>query len=242
MLNQGVEAYKNAKFDEAIADFKRAKELDPSLANAQLYLATAYASQYIPGVPTQGNLRYGELAIQEFRAILEKDPTNLSAIDGMGSILYNMGSSPFDTQKLEEAKSYHERHTQIQPADAEAYYWVGVIDWSVAYRSNIDLRNEYNRTSERAIKQTDPMPPALAVRFTERCGAIVDEGIAHIKKAIELRPDYDDAMAYLNLLYRQKADMETSPSSRENDIRMADELVDQAVAIKRKKAGASPPH
>ncbi len=31
-----------------------------------------------------------------------------------------------------------------------------------------------------------------------------------LKKAIELKPDYDDAMAYLNLLYRQKADLESS--------------------------------
>jgi hypothetical protein len=28
------------------------------------------------------------------------------------------------------------------------------------------------------------------------------------KKAINLRPDYDDAMAYRNLMYREKADVE----------------------------------
>ena len=29
------------------------------------------------------------------------------------------------------------------------------------------------------------------------------------RRPSRLKPDYDDAMAYLNLLYRQKADMET---------------------------------
>lgn len=235
MLNQGVQAYKNAQIDEAIADFKRAKELDRSLTNAQLYLAVAYASQYIPGDPSQKNLQFGERSVQEFRAILANDPTNLAAIDGIGSILYNMAGTPFDPNKMEESKEYHEKHIQIRPDDPEPYYWVGVIDWSIAYRSNLDLRDEYNRTAKEAIKQTDPLPPNLAARFTMRFGPGVDEGISHIKKAIELRPDYDDAMAYLNLLYRQKADMETSAVAREDDLKMADDLVDRVKNIKTNK-------
>jgi len=45
MLNKGVQAYKNGLFDAAIEDFQQAKELDPGLLNARLYLATAFASQ-----------------------------------------------------------------------------------------------------------------------------------------------------------------------------------------------------
>src|SRR5579871_4996165 len=48
-LNKGVQAYKNAKYEDAIENFKDAVELDPSLVNARLYLATAYMGQYIPG-------------------------------------------------------------------------------------------------------------------------------------------------------------------------------------------------
>src|SRR5579872_3789000 len=48
-LNKGVQAYKNAKFEEAINRFQNAVALDPSLLNARLYLATAYAQQYVPG-------------------------------------------------------------------------------------------------------------------------------------------------------------------------------------------------
>ena len=42
-LNEGVQAYKRGQFDDATEDFKKAAELDPSLTNARLYLATAYA-------------------------------------------------------------------------------------------------------------------------------------------------------------------------------------------------------
>ncbi|MGH9555156.1 MAG: hypothetical protein ACRD2Y_04965, partial [Terriglobales bacterium] len=49
-LNKGVQAYKAARYEDAIERFKEAVELDPSLKNAKLYLATAYAQQFIPGV------------------------------------------------------------------------------------------------------------------------------------------------------------------------------------------------
>ena len=34
---------------------------------------------------------------------------------------------------------------------------------------------------------------------------MIEDGIAELEKALQLRPDYDDAMAYLNLLYRERA-------------------------------------
>jgi tetratricopeptide (TPR) repeat protein len=241
-LNKGVTAYKNAQFDVAIEDFKTAKELDPTLTNAQLYLATAYASQYIPGAPSPDNIRNGEQAVTEFKKILDEDPNNLSAIDGIGSILYNMGGTPYDEKKLNESKAYHEKHIELSPNDPEPYYWVGVIDWTIAYRGNRDARAEYNRKASprRQIKENDPMPPAVVKKFAEQFGPLVDEGISKIQKAIELRPNYDDAMAYLNLLYRQKADMETSAEAREADLKKADELVDKVKAIKQKKANLQP--
>ncbi len=241
MLNRGVQAYKNAQFDQAIEYFKQAKELDPSLLNARLYLATAYATQYIPGAPSQENVRVGQQAIQEFKEVLQIDPKNLSAIDGIGSILYNMGGTPFDRKKFEESKSYHKQHIEIKKDDPEPYYWMGVIDWSVAYRDNKDLRAEYNSKAKKPIRDEDPMPPPLRDEFIRKDGAIVDEGIANLKTAIELRPDYDDAMAYLNLLYRQKAEMEPTKEAREIDMKLADALVDKVKEIKQKKMEAPAP-
>jgi tetratricopeptide (TPR) repeat protein len=241
-LNKGVQAYRNAQFDIAIEDFKQAKELDPSLTNAQLYLATAYASQYVPGAPSQENINNGTQAVAEFKNILEQDPNNLSAIDGIGSILYNMGSTPYDENKIQESKSYHEKHIALAPNDPEPYYWVGVIDWALAFRANRDMREEYNKSAnaKKQIKESDPLPPALAAQFTEKFGSTVDEGISKLQQAINLKPDYDDAMAYLNLLYRQKADMEASPQAREADLQQADELVDKVKAIKQKKSNLAP--
>lgn len=239
-LNKGVQAYKNAQFDVAIEDFKEAKTYDPTLTNAELYLATAYASQYIPGAPSEDNIRYGDQATAEFKSILDSDPNNISALDGIGSILYGMGSSPFDEAKLNDSKSYHQKHIQLQPDDPEPYYWVGVIDWKLAYEANEDMRSTYNKTSKKQIKESDPLPPALASQFTQKYGPTIDEGMTNLQKAISLRSDYDDAMAYLNLIYRQKADTETSADARKSDLDQADDLVDKVKAIKQKKANITP--
>jgi hypothetical protein len=151
-----------------------------------------------------------------------------------------MGGTPFDAKKLEESKTYHQRHIQLKPEDPEPYYWIGVIDWSLAYRGNKDLREEYNKTAKKQIKDTDPMPPPLATQFQQKFGPTVDEGIKNLRMAMDRRPDYDDAMAYLNLLYRQKADMELTADARDNDLKQADDLVDKVKAIKQKKMTAPP--
>src|SRR6201998_1572019 len=78
LLNRGVSAFKNGQSDAAIEDFKEAKEADPELLNARLYLATAYASLYIPGAPSPENLARGNQAVPELKEALKKDPTNLS--------------------------------------------------------------------------------------------------------------------------------------------------------------------
>jgi tetratricopeptide (TPR) repeat protein len=240
-LNKGVQAYKNAQFDEAIEDFKEAKELDPSLTNAQLYLAAAYANQYIPGAPSPENIRNGDSAIDEYKAILASDPNNLTAIDGIGSILYNMGGEPYDEQKLEDSKSYHQKHIALKPDDPESYYWVGVIDWALAYHANRIARDDYNRGAKKPLKEDDALPPKVRDDFASKYGSTVDDGITQLQKAISLRPDYDDAMAYLNLLYRQKADMETSVEARNTDIQQANDLVEKVKAIKQKKANMPQP-
>src|ERR1700686_2525756 len=93
LLNKGVVAFKAGKSDDAIEDFKRATELDPSLTTAHLYLATAYASLYIPGAPSAENKARGEQAIKVFKEILDTDSNNLSAIDGIGSLVYQMAGT-----------------------------------------------------------------------------------------------------------------------------------------------------
>ena len=236
-LNKGVGAFKNGQYDTAIEFFKQARDLDPSLMNARLYLATAYASQYIPGAPSDANMKLGNQAITEFKDVLNIDPNNLSAIDGIGSMVYQMAGTPYDAKKFEESKTYHQKHIELKPNDPEPYYWVGVIDWMVSQRVGLELRADYNKNNiKKQVKDTEPLPAAVRADYVAKCGPMVDEGIAALQKATQVKPDYDDALAYLNLLYRRKADMVESAEERDNLQKQADDLVDKVKEIKQRRA------
>jgi tetratricopeptide (TPR) repeat protein len=237
LLNKGVNAFKAGQSDAAIEDFKRSTELDPSLMMARVYLATAYASLYIPGAPSAENKARGDQAIKEFKSILDIDSNNLTAIDGIGSLLFQMaGTPPVDEKGFEESKTYHQRHIQIKPDDPEPYYWIGVIDWTLAWRANAAMRLEYNKNNiKKQVHDDQPLPAPVRTDYATKYGPLVDEGIADLQKAITQKPDYDDAMAYLGLLYRRKADMVESADERASLQKQADDLLEKIKEIKQKR-------
>lgn len=236
LLDHGVQAFKNGQYDEATQDFLRAMQLDPQLLNARLYLATTYASQYIPGAPSEQNMKLGRQAIDEYKGVLAIDPQNVSAIDGLGSTLFQMAGEPFDPDLLLESKTYHQKHIHLRPQDPEPYYWIGVIDWTLAYRANGLLRAWHNLSVRgKQLSDQAPLPPELRDEYVREYGATIEEGMESLKQAIALRPEYDDAMAYLNLLYRRKADTVATEIEREELVKMADDLIDKVKEIKQSR-------
>jgi len=77
----------------------------------------------------------------------------------------------------------------------------------------------------------------LCAKLRDENGNVIQDGLDNLNKAIQLRQDYDDAMAYVNLLYREKADRECDqPEERAADLKTADEWVDKTMAAKKAKA------
>jgi tetratricopeptide (TPR) repeat protein len=224
-LNKGVQAYKNAHYEEAIEHFKDAVRLDPGLANARIYLATAYAQQYVPGAETDENKRYATLAIEEYKNVLAVDPANVNAVKGI-AYLY------LQEKQFDQAKQYYNKAVKIDPNDPESYYSVAFIDWTEAYKFRQEERNKLG------MKATDPLKDKQACELVQQHNAPdVEEGIGLLNKALQLRQDYDDAMAYLNLMYRERADYECdNQEARTADLKTADSWVDKTIATKREKA------
>jgi tetratricopeptide (TPR) repeat protein len=153
-----------------------------------------------------------------------------------------MAGTPYDPKLFEESKTYHQKHIQIKPEDPEPYYWIGVIDWTLAFRANAEMRKDYNEKNIRKqVKDTEPLPAAIRGDYLSKYGSLIDEGITDLQKAISLRPDYDDAMAYLNLLYRRKADTVESAEERATLVKQADDLVDKVKEVKQKRASQPQP-
>src|ERR1700757_2498032 len=82
-LNKGVQSFRGANYEEAIEHFKNAVNLDSDLKVAKMYLATAYAQQYVPGVETPENLRNAQLAIDQYKQVLTTDPHNVTSLKGI---------------------------------------------------------------------------------------------------------------------------------------------------------------
>ncbi len=230
-LNKGVQAYKNSKFEQAIDHFQKAVALDPTLINARLYLATAYAQQYIPGADTPENNRFAEQAIDAYKQVLEKDSKNINSIKGIAYLYLQM-------KKFDLAKEFYKRASEADPNDPEPYYSVAVIDWTKSYVPRQEER------AKLAMKPDDSLPAKdkkVCAMLKEKSTPDVQEGIDNLTKALQLRPDYDDAMAYLNLMYRERADIQcTDPAARAADLKTADEWVDKTMATKKAKAEKQP--
>jgi tetratricopeptide (TPR) repeat protein len=222
-LIKGVQAYKNAKFEEAIDHFQNAERLDPQLANAPLYLATAYAQQVVPDANTPENTKNAQLAVDAYKQVLAKDPNDLTALKGIGAVYLNTG-------KTEEAKAWQRKVTAADPNDPVAHYTIGVVDWRVAYKNAIATRNGLGlQDNGDMIKDK-----AACQKLAEVNAPLVDEGIKELLKAIELRPGYDDAMSYLSLLYRRKADLDCGDdAAHKADLASFDEWRDKTMATRK---------
>ncbi len=227
-LNKGVQAYKNAKYEDAIEKFKNAVALDPSLINAKLYLATAYANQYVPGADTPDNNKNAEQAISVFKEVLATNPSREAQVGSLKGI----ASLYFQMKKLDQAKEYYTKVKELDPNDPETYYSIGVIDWTETYQPRMEEKAKLGLKPDEAIKDKK-VCEALKTKNTPA----VDNGMQMLQKAIDLRPDYDDAMAYFNLMWREKADIECGDQqAREEDLKKADEWVKKTMAVKAEKA------
>ena len=235
-LNQGVQAYKNGKYAEAVKQFKQAVELDPGSQNAQLYLATSYFIQWIPGADNPDNVKNHDMATQEFGEVLKKDPNNPIALAMMASMAYNSAQGGTPEQKaaaLEEAKRWNLKRIEANPKDAEPYYYLGVIVWSKAYTPIQTARVQLKMPST----EQGPIKDAkVRAEMQQKYGADIDDGIANLTKCLDLDKENDDAMTYINLLLRKKADLEDSPEAAKADIAKAEDWANKSIDTKRIKA------
>jgi Tfp pilus assembly protein PilF len=228
-LRQGVQSFKSAQYTPAVENFKKAIQLDPSLEVAKLYLATAYANQFIPGAESDDNMKMGQSAIDEFKAVLKDDPSNVNSVAGIASLYFNM-------KKLDDAKEWYEKQIQLDSKNAEAYYSIGVIAWTKSYPAQMKARADAHMDPQANTPFKDKKAQEALCSVNN---PIVDDGFKSLNKAVELKPDYDDAMAYINLLYRVKADCEESPQDRDKDLDAANSWVDKLMKVKADKAKAA---
>jgi tetratricopeptide (TPR) repeat protein len=224
-LNKGVDAYKSQRYEEAIGHFQQATQLDPELPMAKSYLATALAQNVVPGLDTADNLKTAEQAISIFQEVLDKDPSDVNSLKQIAGIYFSI-------KKLDDAKAWQKKVLAVDPKDPEAAYTVGVIDWTEAHQNMLKALATVGATDDGEGNAKAPKQAMEPLKGEN--GPLVEEGLQYLNQAVANRPNYDEAMAYLNLIYRRKADVDYGDeAARKADIDAAEDWRQKAMHTRK---------
>jgi tetratricopeptide (TPR) repeat protein len=238
------EAYQKEDWSTALQHYKVARQIDPSFDDLTRLVGYSEIGLYIPDDKTPKNEAHADAAILELNNYLQKKPDDRIARDALINMYLNANRT---TQAIDYFIAYLKTH----PADLEAvksiatlYAKQGDFNKSLEWYEKITLLDAKNPESfyifgvvcyEKVSKNMAGADPAQKMD-------LINKGKAALQHAIDMKPDYAEAMAYLNLLWRQQAlvDAITDPVKAQADVAQADAIRNQTMQIlnARKAAGA----
>ena len=219
-LNRGVGDYTNKRYNEAIGHFEESIARDPELVRSYLYMAIAYRAQYIPQGTSPDNLDFANKSIENFQEVLSK--ANAETEDGKmdrATAMANLAGLYSGMGDYDRAKEWYNNRLEEEPDNPVPMYGIATLNWQLSYDDTGMSGESVEFLDEERIVSIN---------------LLVDEGIDSLKKALELDPEYVDAMQYLNLLYREKAKLEMDEEAKRGWEREADRLALDALDLKRK--------
>ena len=129
--------------------------------------------------------------------------------DDQGAVYDEKTSKGGRRAKFELAIETLQRCATLDPKDASGYFKVATFYWDKAYR--------------------DPLVTEVQkATYTEK-------GLEAVEKALEIKPDYWEAIVYKGLLYRVKAQMAKDPKERAKFLEQGAALTKSAMAMKKQQ-------
>jgi tetratricopeptide (TPR) repeat protein len=229
-LVKGIQSFKAGQYEQAIDHFQKSVALDPNDPTTRLYLATAYSYQVVPNLDTPENLAMAQKAMKGFNEVLAKNPSDVDALRQIASVQRNI-------KQFDQAKATEEKIISLDPNDAEANYIVAWIDWNRAYKNAVDILASQGLQDDG--NGNVKMNKATCAKMKAANTDLVNEAMQYLTRAVQIRPTYDDAMQYLNLNYRRKADLECpNDAARKDDLAQADQWVQKAIGARKANEAA----
>lgn len=232
-MKKGNEVYKKEDYKAAIQHFDAALKLDPSAGFLWRSVGLSALALYKPDGEGPENEKYAQLAIDAFGKYIQAVPDDAKGKsyllttfmtakrfdDALAYLKAEAAKKPTDValdssivsvliqqDKLKEA--YDWASTHASKTDATAFYSIGVVAWSKAYRS--------------------PDPDEVKQR------EMIDFGMKCLDDALRLNPNYADAYIYKGLLLRQVEKLELDPQKKVDLANEANQLRDKGIALKKK--------
>ena len=143
-----------------------------------------------------------ETLVTLYQARVQRDPRDVEAVTGLIQVYSKWPNH------IAEAIDWHRRKIALGPEDPEAYYSAGVYIWQQLFArgGGADKAAFDPRPDPAKPKQAKVPPPSASTDLVgQQRVDMASEGIGFLEKAVQLRPKYQEAMAYANLLYRQKS-------------------------------------
>ena len=134
---------------------------------------------------------------------------------------------------LADARKWNQRRIEVDPKDAEAYYYLGVIDWAQAFPPSV---MRVPRPSSRRKTPDQLRTLRFAKTSNPNIRDQINHGIDDLQKCLDIDKENDDAMSYMNLLYREKAVLEDTPDAAKADVAKAEEWANKMLDMRKIKA------
>ena len=241
-LKKGNSLYQQEQYSAAMVEYQKGLELDPSDTFAWRSVGLSALALYRPGDDTPKNLEYARTAADAFQKYLKEEPEDAKVQDYLMSILVN-------SKQYQQALAFVDKLQQEHPAEANDPKWN-------KYRVNVLIQAGRLPDAEQlALKTPGPEQPvslySIGVEAWHKVynvntidyaakQQLVELGLRALRKAVEIKPDYFDAMFYLGLELREKAKLETDGNARTADVNEAETWLKKGLEL-RKKAQATAP-
>lgn len=241
-IREGNDAYQKEDYKSALTHYTEARRIDgKSFPDLDRMIGYSRIGMYVPEDTSPANEQIADAAVAELRNYLRKRPDDTIAREALINLYLN-------ANRTTDAINFFREYLQKNPADvsavrsvAQLYAKQGNFNEALNWYEKITLLDSKNPEAfyifgvvcyEKVAKN----PPAdMAERL-----AIIEKGKAALQRSIQLRPEYFESMAYLNLMFRQQALVETDPVKQQALIAQADAVRNQAVEIiKKRKAAAA---
>jgi tetratricopeptide (TPR) repeat protein len=237
LIRQGNAHYKAQQYDEALKLYLEAQTIDPDEVRLDKFVAMGYMALYNPGSTHPKDQEALQKSIEHFKKYLAAKPDDEKAAKYLVTTYMN-------SQKLDDAIAYFKELVEKHPADAQAVQTIAML-----YARKGDYDNSLAWQKKRV--ELEPNNPEAWYTIGVTCWdtayhvvpdqlpadkrkQIIDLGMSSLEKAIQLRPDYFEAMLYVNLLYREYAKLENDPAKIAEYKAKADEWQKNALEIRKK--------
>jgi tetratricopeptide (TPR) repeat protein len=241
-LKKGNSLYQQEQYSAAMVEYQKGLELDPADTFAWRSVGLSALALYRPGDDTPKNLEYGRIAADAFQRYLKESPDDAKVQDYLMSILVT-------SKQYQQALAFVDQLQQQNPNEANDPKWN-------KYRVNVLIQAGRLPDAEQlALKTPGPEQPvslySIGVEAWHKVynvntidyaakQQLVELGLRALRKSVEIKPDYFDAMFYLGLELREKAKLETDGNARTADVNEAETWLKKGLEL-RKKAQATAP-